>query len=438
MPLRKKQAGSSSESVLPKEGPALRRFFKWLGPGLITGASDDDPSGIATYSQAGAQFGYGMLWTMLFVYPLMTGIQEISARIGRVTGNGIAGNMARYGSPWLLYPVVVMLLIANIINLAADLSAMGAAMTLLIGGPARLHLVVLAIISVVLQIRMPYGRYASFLRWLCLALFTYVATVFTVKIDWGQALRGTFIPSLSLDGKSLTMFIAVLGTTISPYLFIWQAAGEVEQANKTRWSKPLKQAPQQEPRESARIVLDTRLGMAFSNIVAWFIILTVAATLHQQGQTEITTAAQAAEALRPVAGPLAFFLFALGIVGTGMLALPVLAGSTAYAVGEALRWPTGLERTSRESKGVYAIIALATFIAVLLNFTPIDPIKALIWAAVVNGITATPLMVVMMRMTTNPKIMGQFTISRYLRITGWLATALMAAATLGLFITWGG
>ena len=421
----------------PTDEPPPRRFLKLLGPGLITGASDDDPSGIATYSQAGAQYGYGMLWTMLFVYPLMVSIQEISARIGRVTGNGIAGNMRRYYSRWVLYPVVFLLLVANTINLAADLSAMGAAVKLLIGGPAHLYIILLAGISVVVQIRIPYTQYAKILRWLCLALFAYVATIFTVQINWGEALRGTFLPNLGLDGKSLTMFIAVLGTTISPYLFFWQASGEVEEVNKDEEAKPLKHAPEQAPKESARIVWDTYVGMAFSNLVAFFIILTVAATLHQQGKTEIETAAQAAEALRPVAGPLAFFLFAVGIVGTGMLALPVLAGSAAYAVGEALKWPTGLERKAHEAKGFYGVIAVATLLGIILNFTPIDPIKALIWTAVINGVTAAPLMVVMMLMTTNRKVMGQFTLSKYLRITGWLATALMMAATIGLFMTWG-
>ena len=378
-----------------------------------------------------------MLWTMLFVYPLMVSIQEISARIGRVTGNGIAGNMRRYYPRWLLYPVVFLLLVANTINIAADLSAMGAAVKLLIGGPAHLYLVLLAGVSVVLQIRIPYSKYAKMLRWLCLALFAYVATIFTVKINWAEAMRGTFLPTLGLDGKSLTMFIAVLGTTISPYLFFWQASGEVEEVNKNAAAKPLKHAPEQAPRETNRIVWDTYVGMAFSNLVAFFIILTVAATLHQQGKTEIDTAAQAAEALRPVAGPLAFFLFAAGIVGTGMLALPVLAGSAAYAVGEALRWPTGLDRKAHEAKGFYAVITVATLLGIILNFTRLDPIKALIWTAVINGVTAAPLMVVMMLMTTNRKVMGQFTLSRYLRITGWLATALMAAATIGLLVTWG-
>lgn len=421
----------------PRDEPPPRRFLKLLGPGLITGASDDDPSGIATYSQAGAQSGYSVLWTVVFVYPLMAAIQEVSALIGRVTGHGIAGNIRRYYSAWVLYPIVFLLLAANIINLAADISAMGEAVKLLIGGPARLYLVILAAVSVVMQIRIPYSRYAKILRWLCLALFTYVATVFSVKIDWAQAFRGTFIPHLAFSGKDMTLFIAILGTTISPYLFFWQASGEVEEVEKNETEKPLLQAPDQAPEQMARIQWDTYMGMGFSNLVAFFIMLTVAATLHQQGQAEIETAAQAAEALRPVAGPLAFFLFAAGIVGTGMLALPVLAGSAAYAVGETMKWPTGLERQAKEAKGFYAVIAIATLLGVVLNFTHLDPIKALFWSAVINGVVAGPLMVIMMLMTTNPKVMGQFTLSPYIRFTGWLATLLMIAASVGLFVTWG-
>lgn len=418
-----------------KSEPPPRRYLKMLGPGLITGASDDDPSGIATYSQAGAQFGYGMLWTMVFVYPLMIAMQEISALIGRVTGNGIAGNIRHYYSRWLLYPLVFSVLVANTINLAADLSAMGAAVNLLIGGPALLYLVALAAMSVVLQILIPYSRYASILRWLCLALFTYVATVFIVRIDWGAALKGTFVPQLAFDAKYITMFVAVLGTTISPYLFFWQASGEVEEVTKNQAEKPLKKAPEQAPEQLERIRWDTYLGMAFSNLVAYFIILTVAATLNEQGKTEIETAAQAAEALRPVAGSMAFFLFAAGIVGTGMLALPVLAGSAAYAVGEALQWPTGLERKAREAKGFYAVIAVATMLGVALNFVGLDPIKALFWSAVINGVVAAPLMVLMMIMTRNSKVMGKFTLTRRLLVTGWIATGLMSASAVALFWT---
>ena len=418
--------------------PPRRGFLKSLGPGLVTGASDDDPSGIATYSQAGAQFGYRMLWTMVLIYPLMVGIQEISALIGRVTGEGIAGNMRRYYSKWTMYPVVLLLLIANTINLAADINAMGASVKLLLGGPAQVYAAGLALISVVLQVRLSYARYSGILKWLTLSLFAYVATVFAVHLDWWQVLRGSVIPTFSSDGKYLVMLIALLGTTISPYLFFWQSSAEVEEVNNHEEEQPLKVAPQQAPAETQRIARDTYFGMAVSNLISFFIMVTVAATLHAHGVTEIDTAAQAAEALRPVAGPLAFFLFAIGIVGTGMLALPVLAGSAAYAVGEAMQWPTGLERKAREAKGFYGVIAAATLVAVVINFTPLDPIKALFWTAVINGVIAVPLMVVMMFMATNPQVMGSFTLSRSLRILGWLATAMMLAASIGLLFSGGG
>ncbi len=414
-----------------------KNLFRLLGPGLITGASDNDPSGIATYSQAGAQFGYGMLWTMLFSYPLMSGIQDISARIGRVTGHGIAGNLRRYYPNWLTYIVVGLMVIANTINLGADIGAMGASLHLLVGGSALLYAAVFALTSIVLQITVPYTRYASILKWLTITLFAYVASVFVVHVPWGQALRGTIIPSISLKGNYLTTLIAILGTTISPYLFFWQASQEVEEVVTNPEAEPLKQVPEQAPRQLDRIRLDTYVGMGFSNIVAFFIILTAAVTLHAYGKTDINSAAEAAEALRPVAGNFAFWLFAGGIIGTGLLAIPVLAGSAAYGVGEALKWPTGLERKPLEAKGFYAILALATLIGLAINFTPINPIDALFWSAVFNGVVAPPVMIMMMLMATNPKVMKRFTVSRRLRIMGWLATAVMCIATFGLFATWG-
>ncbi len=425
------------ETQTQRDEPPPRNFLKQLGPGLITGASDDDPSGIATYSQAGAQFGYRMLWTMVFVYPLMVGIQEISALLGRVTGHGIAGNIGRHYSRWLLYPVVLLLLVSNTINLAADLSAMGAAVKLLIGGPDHLYVLLLAGLSVALQIRLSYERYANLLKWFTLALFAYVATAFASNVNWTQALKGAVVPTLGLDSKSLLMLIAILGTTISPYLFFWQAAGEVEELRNHREEKPLKQAPEQAPQHLSRIKWDTYLGMGVSNVIALFIIITASATLNAQGKTEIESAAQAAEALRPVAGPFAFALFAIGIIGTGMLALPVLAGSAAYAVGEAMHWKVGLDRRAREARGFYGVIAVASLIGAALTLTHFDPIKALFWTSVINGVVAGPLMVLMLLMATNRKVMGEFCISPRLRISGWLATAVMIAATVGLFASWG-
>ena len=436
MSSRKQSRRTSSNRPL-KDEPPPRRFLKTLGPGLITGASDDDPSGIATYSQAGAQFGYGMLWTMVIVYPFMAAIQEISALVGRVTGCGIAGNMRAHYPGWLTYPVIFLLVTANTINLAADISAMGAALKLLTGGPALLYSAMFAITSVVLQILIPYNKYASILKWLTLALFSYVATVFVVRVDWMQTLRGAFIPRMNFDVRSTTMLIAILGTTISPYLFFWQAAAEVEEVEANRHEKPLREAPNQAPEQMQRIQIDTYLGMAFANIVAFFIMLTVAATLHASGTTEIETAAQAAEALRPVAGNFAFLLFSVGIIGTGMLALPVLGGSAAYAVGEALKWPVGLERKAREAKGFYGVLAFATLVALALDFTGIDPIKALFWTAVINGVIACPIIAVMMHITTNKCVMKQFVLSPRLRIMGWMAAVLMVAAAAGLFLTLG-
>jgi NRAMP (natural resistance-associated macrophage protein)-like metal ion transporter len=408
-----------------------------LGPGLITGASDNDPSGIATYSQAGAQFGYGMLWTMLFSYPFMSGIQDISARLGRVTGHGIAGNLRRYYPKWVTYPIVGLMVIANVINLGADIGAMGAALKLLESGSALLYAALFAFIMLVLQITVPYSRYASILKWLTLSLFTYIFTVFAVHVSWGEALRSTVMPSLTFNKAFLTTLIAVLGTTISPYLFFWQASQEVEEIETKDEEKPLKRAPEQARKQLQRIRLDTYLGMGFSNIVAFFIMLTAAATLNAHGQTDVQSANQAAEALRPAAGSFAFVLFSAGIIGTGLLSVPVLAGSAAYAVGEALELPTGLEQHPLRAKGFYAILAAAILIGLGINFAPIDPIKALYWSAVINGVIAPPIMLLMMLMATSPRIMREFTISKRLRIAGWLATLIMTLAAAGLLLTWG-
>ena len=420
------------EIVVPR-----KNFLSSLGPGLVTGASDDDPSGIATYSQVGAQFGYGLLWSMLFSYPLMAGIQEISARVGRVTGHGLAGAMSRCYSPWLTFPIVGLMVVANVINLGADIGAMGAAAKLLVGGSAHVYAVLFALVSLALQVFVPYSRYVKVLKWLTVALFAYVATVFVVRVPWGEALRHTLLPSVSFTPAYLTGLVAVLGTTISPYLFFWQASAEAEEEQGNPKESALIDAPEQAPYQLRRIKIDTYLGMAFSNAVAFFIILTAAVTLHANGKTDIQTAAQAAEALRPVAGQFAFLLFALGIVGTGLLAVPVLAGSAAYAVGEMLRWPTGLERKPLEARGFYAVIAMATLIGLGLNFTSIDPIKALFWTAVINGVVAVPVMMTVMLMSSNKQVMGEFVISSHLRALGWLATMVMLAAAVGLFATWG-
>ena len=436
-PKTEQLAGLTISATCPKPVSWLRKTLKIFGPGLVTGAADDDPSGIATYSSVGAQFGFSMLWTMPLIYPFMAAIQEISARMGRVTGHGIAGNMRRFYPGWMLYVIVAFLVIANIINLGADIGAMGAAVNLLVGGPAHLYCVLFALISVVLQIRIPYQTYSGILKWMTLSLFTYVGTIFVVQINWPEVIRGTFLPTISFKGDYLAALIAVLGTTISPYLLFWQAGEEVEQMENEPKEKPLKKAPQQAPEQLQRIKIDTYVGMAFSNLIAYFIILTAATTLHTHGKTETNSAAEAAEALRPIAGPLAALLFSLGVVGTGLLALPVLGGSAAYALGEALKWPVGLERKAKEAKAFYSVLAVATLIGLALNFTKLDPIKALVWAAIINGITAAPVMCFMMLLASRRKVMGKFTLPIYLKILGWLGTGIMALAAVGMLLTFG-
>ena len=411
-----------------------QRFVRVLGPGLITGASDDDPSGIATYSQAGAQLGFSVTWTLLFSYPLMAAIQEISGRIGRTTGKGIAANIRIHYSGWILQAIVVLLLVANTINIGADLGAMGDALGLLIGGPHLLYVVLFGAFCASLQIYVPYKSYASVLRWLTLALFSYFGTVLVVKIPWGELARGLLIPTFTADVAFWTTVVAILGTTISPYLFFWQASQEVEDTHRDAVREPLVRAPEQGKDANARIRLDTYIGMGFSNLVALAIMVTTAATLHIAGVTNIETSTQAAEALRPVAGPFAFTVFTLGIVGTGLLAVPVLAGSAAYALAEARRWPEGLARKPKAAKAFYATIALATMVGAAINFSPINPIKALFWSAVINGVVAVPVMAIMMLMTANPKIMGEFAVGGALRAVGWIATAVMATAVAGMAI----
>jgi NRAMP (natural resistance-associated macrophage protein)-like metal ion transporter len=408
-----------------------------LGPGLITGAADDDPSGIATYSQVGAGFGYGILWTAFFTLPLMVGIQTVSARIGRVTGQGLAANIRRHYPSWLLYGIVVLLLIANTINIAADIGAMGAALNLLIGGPAHWYAIAFGLVSLLLQVFVPFPRYAPILKALTLALLAYVATVFVVKVPWGEVFYQTIMPSLSLKADYVVAVVAVFGTTISPYLFFWQASQEVEDQRAAPGEEPLITAPEQARAQLRRIKIDTYIGMGFSNLVAFFIMLTAAVTLHLHGITDIQTSTQAAQALRPLAGDFAFALFSAGIVGTGLLAVPILAGSAAYAVAEAFKWRIGLGLQLLQARGFYTIVVIATILGVALNFTPIDPIKALFWSAVINGVVAVPIMAVMMLMAMRVDIMGPFVITRRLTVLGWLATATMAIVVLAMFATWG-
>ncbi len=415
----------------------VKSLLERLGPGLVTGAADDDPSGVGTYSQVGAQFGFNMLWTMLFSLPLMFAVQEISARIGRVTGKGIGANLRSYPK-WITYPVIALLLIANTINIGADIAAMGASAKLLIGGPPLLYAVLFAVVSTLLEVFVCYHRYAPWLKWMTLALFAYVGTVFVIDVPWSEVLLATVKPPISLRADYLTALIAVLGTTISPYLFFWQASQEVEDLHASRTDLPLRRAPRQGPRELSRIRLDTAVGMVFSALVAYFIILTCAATLHAHGITKIETAAQAAEALRPVAGAFGFVLFAAGIIGTGMLAIPVLAGSAAYGIGELLGWRTGLEHKAKRAKAFYGVIAASTLLGLALNFTGLDPIKALFWSAVINGVVAVPVLLLILLIAQNKRIMTtRFILPRGLRAFGWIAWVVMLLASIGMFATMG-
>ena len=423
----------------PRQPFHMGAFLKALGPGLITGASDDDPSGIGTYSQAGAQLGYGIGWTMLLTFPLMTAIQEISARVGRVTGHGIAGNVCRHYSMLLLNVVVTLLFIANTINIAADLGAMADATKLLIGGPGIVYVVAFGVTSVVAQIFLDYKRYVSVLKWLTLSLFAYVGALAFAHISWGQALAGVLVPRITWSNDYLTTIVAIFGTTISPYLFFWQASQEAEDQRVDISKQPLINKHYGAQKEFHRIRADTIVGMAFSNLIALSIIVTAAATLHAAGKTDIESSAQAAEALRPIAGAFAEVIFALGIVGTGLLAIPVLAGATAYAVGEGRRWPVGLARKPKEAVAFYSVLALSAAIGIALNFTSINPISALYWSAVVNGVLAVPVMVLLMIMARRKDVMGHFVIGGPLYWLGWLSTAAMLFSVVamvgGLFLS---
>ena len=407
-------------------------FFRLLGPGLVTGAADDDPSGIATYSQAGAQFGYGLLWTVFLTTPFMIAIQLVSAQIGRVTGKGLAANVLQFTPRWLVIGLVSLLVLANVFNIAADIAAMGEALSLVIGGLKHEHALIFATSSVLLQVFVPYRRYAPVLKFLTLTLFVYVATAFTVNIPWSAALLSALWPTPTFNANYFMMVVAVLGTTISPYLFFWQASQEVEEMKQGRRRRPLYELTRGGHLEIDRIAIDTIVGMVLSNTVAFFIILTTAAVLNAGGVTNIQSAAQAAEALRPLAGELTFLLFALGIIGTGLLAIPVLAGSAAYGVAEAFGWPATLEAKAPDAVGFYGIIAAATVIGLGLGFTSIDPIKMLIWSAVINGIVAVPIMAVMMVVVSRFSLMGRFKAKGWLVGFGWGGTALMAMAVVAL------
>ena len=402
-------------------------FLRHVGPGVVTGAADDDPSGIATYTQAGAQFGTSMVWTVFLSLPFMIAIQLVSARIGRVTGKGVAANLRDHTPRWFLLCMVLLLVIANVINIAADVAAMGEAVQLVLGGRAHYYSAAVGLVTVLLQVLVPYRWLAPLLKWLTLTLFAYVVAIFTVNVPWGQVLHDLVLPRLQWTSAYWMTIVAVLGTTISPYLFFWQASQEVEEL---RLHGGKRGSDQKVRSDLRRVKQDTVIGMVFSNAIAFFVMVMGAVVLHTTGITDVQSAAQAAQALRPLAGEFAFALFAGGIIATGLLAVPVLASSAAYAVAEAFDWPEGLERQWFEAKRFYAIIALATLVGTALDFTPVNPMKALYWSAVINGVVAVPIMVGLMLLASKKEVMGPFTSGRKTRWFGWLGTGVMAAAVL--------
>lgn len=404
-----------------------------VGPGLITGVADDDPSGIATYSQAGAQFGLNMLWTMPLAFPLMSAVQSMCARIGRVTGKGLAANIKTAFPPAVLRGVVFLLLVANTLNIAADVAAMGEVGELVSGINRHLMTLFFVIGTLVLQIFVPYHRYVFFLKWLTLSLLAYAAVLFTVHVPWDQVALRTVWPRFTPNASAAAVVVGVFGTTISPYLFFWQASEEVEDMNRTG-GEPLVSRTGTAKKELRRIKWDTWSGMFYSNITAYFIILATAVTLHVAGITDITTAAQAATALRPIAGNFAFLLFAIGILGVGLIGVPVLAGSGAYAMAEAMGWKEGLERSSTDARGFYSVIAVSVLLGLVIQYSPISPMKALFWSAVVNGVVAVPLVVVVILLASKKTVMGRFTASRTLVVLGWITAAVMGAAAVVMFI----
>ena len=421
-----------------KSMAGLRRRLKQLrltriGPGLITGVADDDPSGIATYSQAGAQFGLDMLWTMPLAYPLMSAIQSMCAEIGRVTGKGLAANIKAKFPPIVLRSLVLLLLIANTLNIAADVAAMGEVAELVSGLDRHLMTAAFVTLTLILQIFVPYHRYVFFLKWLTVSLLAYVAVLFMVHVPWATVATKTAWPALSLDFNTASMVVGIFGTTISPYLFFWQASEEVEDL-RAKHGASLLTNPAAATRELRRIHWDTWTGMFYSDLTAYFIILATAVTLHASGITDIQTASQAAGALKPLAGNFAFLLFAIGIIGVGLIGVPVLAGSAAYALAEAMSWRSGLERKAHDARGFYSVIAVSVLSGLVIQYSPITPMKALFWSAVINGIVAVPLMIVILLIATSTSVMGRFTSRRFIVVLGGIATAIMAIAAAMMFI----
>ncbi len=412
-----------------KEHPLSR-----VGPGLITGVADDDPSGIATYSQAGAQFGLNMLWTMPLAFPLMAAIQSMCAQIGRVTGKGLAANIKTAFPPIVLKSVVFLLLIANTLNIAADVAAMGEVAELITGFNRHIMTAVFVFGTLILQVFIPYHRYVNFLKWLTVSLLAYAAVLFTVHVPWGEVMQRTVWPTFTVNADAAAVVVGIFGTTISPYLFFWQASEEVEDMHSIPGAVSLVSNARHAGAELRRIRWDTWSGMLYSDITAYFIILATAVTLNVSGIKDITTAGQAASALRPLAGDFAFILFAIGILGVGLIGVPVLAGSGAYALSEAMEWNSGLEKKPKDAIGFYTIIAVSVLLGLVIQYSPISPMKALFWSAVINGVIAVPLMVVIILLVSKKSVMGRFTAGRPIIILGWVAVAVMGAAAIAMFL----
>ncbi|MEO5857831.1 MAG: Nramp family divalent metal transporter [Pyrinomonadaceae bacterium] len=413
----------------------IKNFLNRLGPGLITGASDDDPSGIGTYTQAGAALGFATLWTAIITLPLMIVVQHICAKIGMCSGRGLAGVLRRYYSKWLLYPTVIGLVIANTINAGADIAAISAAINIFVPIPISVMVIPIALAIVALQVWGSYHLIVRVFKWLTVSLFAYVIAAFLAKPDWSAVFHATLVPQISFTSEYITTIVAILGTTISPYLFFWEASEEVEE-EKSEGRAKLSERKGATDKEIKKEKIDTIIGMIFCNVVFYFVILAAGATLHVSGQTSIQSATEAAQALRPLAGDMATVLFAIGLIGAGLLAVPVLTGSAAYAVAETLGWPSGLDETPRHAMKFYGFIALSTLVGVVIDFLGINPITALFWTAVINGVVAPPMLVVVMLVANNKRVMGARTNGVATNIIGWLAALVMFAAAIGMLLTW--
>ena len=430
-----------SRSVIRKAlnrvgSPRLRHFFHDLGPGLITGAADDDPSGISTYSVAGASFGYGLLWTALFSFPLMAAVQLMCARLGMVTGLGLAGVVRRRYSPPILWGACALLIVANTFNIGADLGGMAEVMQMMTGVTSYFWLPLFTILIVVLLVWLSYKHIARIFKWLTIVLFSYVLAAFLAHPRWRDVLKATLVPQLRLDATYVATILGVLGTTISPYLFFWQAAQEVEE-ERAMGRRTLRARMGATDAELRAMRSDVLTGMAFAGVVMYFIIVTTGATLYATGNRDIETARQAAEALRPLAGPGAYWLFTLGLIGTGMLGVPVLAGSAAYAVSEAMHWRGSLADRPRRAPKFYAVLAVAVLLGLVLNYLKLNAVRMLFWAAVLNGMLAPPLIILVTLLSSDRSVMGARVNPLVLTILGWLTAAVMLAATVMMFVTWG-